>query len=144
MEFYRIDPPKSIRRKALYSLTLRFDIYADISLHFPRLFFSVTLPNLYLTTITSSPEISTECIGNLRRIYKRLFNFVCRNIPNENLTHCIAFLPWFEEMNLCSDQMALKTHAFLSWIHGMMQLGFRLNRGENSEMIIFMSLLTPF
>ena len=28
-----------------------------------------------------------------------IFNFN-RNIPNENVTHCIALLPWFEEINL--------------------------------------------
>ena len=58
------------------------------------------------------------------RVYTHRFNFLThafsflnRNIPNQNSTYCIAFLPWFEEMNLGLAHLALKMHAFFACVN---------------------------
>ena len=38
--------------------------------------------------------------------------FLSNAFSFQNLIHCIAFLPWFEDMNLGLAQLAVKTHAF--------------------------------
>ena len=52
------------------------------------------------------------------------FSFSNKKIPNENLRHCCAFLPWLLKNNLGLAQLALKTHAFSACINGVLQLGF--------------------
>ena len=56
------------------------------------------------------------------------FSILNRKVSNQNATHFVAFLPWFEEMNLglawnaCKQvSMVLKTHMFSACVNGKSQ-----------------------
>ena len=59
------------------------------------------------------------------------------NISIQNVTQSVAFLPWFEEMNLglaliawMYISMVLKMHAFSECVNGMWQLSFKRPKGH--------------
>ena len=61
---------------------------------------------------------SLNCVYTHRfNFLTHAFSFLNRNIPNQNFTYCISFLPWFGEMNLGLAHLALKMHAFFACVN---------------------------
>jgi len=57
-------------------------------------------------------KIFSFLYGSLRipvsTLCRNAFSILNRKIPNQNTMHCVAFLPWFEEINLELAQTACK------------------------------------
>ena len=51
---------------------------------------------------------------------------------------CVAFLTWFEEMNLGLARLALKTHAFSACDNGVLQLSFIYYSSKNHDIATFL------